>query len=147
MKVVPGTHRSQVPHQDTFAADNLLSRGQEIAVRVNPADAVDIVLAPGEMSLHHVLIFHGSEPNRADHPRVGFAVRYVPTHVRQLSGEKDCATLVRGTDRFGHFEHERAPAADLDAAAVRHHAEVLDRQLAILYSGAEGKGKLAPTAA
>ena len=67
MKVVPGTHRSQVPHQDTFAADNLLSRGQEIAVQVNPADAVEIVLAPGEMSLHHVLIFHGSEPNRADH--------------------------------------------------------------------------------
>ena len=31
MRVIPGTHKmDQVPHRDTFAADNLLSRGQEI---------------------------------------------------------------------------------------------------------------------
>jgi ectoine hydroxylase-related dioxygenase (phytanoyl-CoA dioxygenase family) len=143
MRVVPGTHLSQVPHTDTFAEQNLLSRGQEIAVDVREADAVDIVLKPGEMSLHHVLIFHGSEPNRADHPRIGFAIRYVPTHVHQLDGGKGSATLVRGTDRFGHFEHERAPQADLHADAVAHHAAVLDHQLAVLYRGAEGKGKLA----
>ena len=34
MRVIPGSHRfEQVAHRDTFAADNLLSRGQEIAVR------------------------------------------------------------------------------------------------------------------
>jgi hypothetical protein len=121
----------------------LFARGQEIAVDVHESDAVDIVLKPGEMSLHHVLIFHGSEPNRADHPRIGFAIRYVPTHVHQLDGGKGSATLVRGTDAFGHFEHERAPQADLHADAVAHHAAVLDHQLAVLYRGAEGKGKLA----
>lgn len=142
MKVVPGTHRTQAPHRDTFAGDNMLSRGQEIAVEVREEDAVDIVLAPGEMSLHHVLLFHGSEPNRAAWPRVGFAVRYVPTHVRQLSGERDSATLVRGTDRHGHFEHERAPREEMGAAETAHHAEVLDRQLAILYRGAAEAGKL-----
>lgn len=147
MRVVPSTHRVQVPHSDTFASDNLLSRGQEIAVDVRDEDAVDVVLAPGEMSLHHVLLFHGSEPNRADHPRIGFAVRYVPTHVSQLSGERDSATLVRGTDRHMNFEHERAPAADLHPDAVAHHAAVLERQLAILYRGSAGKGKLGPEAA
>ena len=142
MRVVPGTHLAPVPHADTFAADNLLSRGQEIAVEVNEADAVDITLAPGEMSLHHVLIVHGSEPNRATWPRVGFAVRYVPTHVRQLNGKRDSALLVRGHDRFGNFEHEMPPAADLDPGAVAHHKAVLDRNLAILYAGAAQAGKL-----
>src|SRR3982750_11047 len=63
MRVVPGTHRSQVPHEDRFDDANLLSRGQEVAVEVDPASVVDVVLQPGEMSLHHVLLFHGSEPN------------------------------------------------------------------------------------
>ena len=36
MRFVPGSHRHRiVPHVDTFAADNLLSRGQEIAVDVD----------------------------------------------------------------------------------------------------------------
>ena len=70
----------------------------------------------------------------------------MPTHVRQLSGEKDSATLVRGTDRHGHFEHEHAPLAEMDDAAVAHHAAVLDRQLAILYRGAERAGQLGTTA-
>ena len=143
MRVVPGTHLKAVPHADTFAADNLLSRGQEIAAEVNEADAVDITLAPGEMSLHHVLIVHGSEPNRADWPRVGFAVRYVPTHVRQLNGDRDSALLVRGEDRFGHFEHEVPPESDLHPDAVARHAAIVDAKLEVLYAGASQAGKRA----
>lgn len=141
MRVVPGTHTKPVPHDDTFAADNLLSRGQEIAAVVNEADAVDITLAPGEMSLHHVLIVHGSEPNRATWPRIGFAVRYVPTHVRQLSGERDSALLVRGVDHLGHFDHEVPPAADLHPDAVARHTLAVDRKLSVLYEGASQAGK------
>lgn len=144
MRVVPGTHLKPMPHNDTFAEQNMLSRGQEIAVAVNEADAVDITLAPGEMSLHHVLIVHGSEPNRAAWPRVGFAVRYVPTHVRQLNGERDSALLVRGEDRFGHFEHELPPEGDLHPAAVARHAAIVDRKLEVLYAGATQAGKRAP---
>ncbi|MEO8523752.1 MAG: phytanoyl-CoA dioxygenase family protein, partial [Caldimonas sp.] len=100
MRVVPGTHRAQVPHEDRFDDANLLSRGQEVAVAVDPETVVDVVLMPGEMSLHHVLLFHGSEPNRSSQPRIGFAIRYVPTHVRQLSPIRDSALLVRGRDDF-----------------------------------------------
>jgi hypothetical protein len=145
MRVVPGTHRAQVPHADTFAKDNLLSRGQEVAVEVDEREAVDIILQPGEMSLHHVLIVHGSEPNRATWPRIGLAVRYVPTHVRQLGGEKDGALPVRGADRFGHFEPELPPEGELHPAALARHKATLDRQLAILYRGAAGAGKLGAT--
>jgi hypothetical protein len=145
MRVIAGTHLTQVPHADTFAETNMLSRGQEIAVEVDEDKAIDIVLNPGEMSLHHVLIFHGSPPNRASFPRIGFAMRYVPAHVHQLDGGKGSATLVRGRDDTGHWEHERPPVSDLHPDAVAHHAAVLDRQLATLYRGADGKGKLAAT--
>jgi non-heme Fe2+,alpha-ketoglutarate-dependent halogenase len=147
MRVVPGTHLAPVPHTDTFAPANLLSRGQEVAVDVPDGAAVDIVLQPGEMSLHHVLIVHGSEPNKASWPRIGFAVRYVPTHVHRLGGEKDSALLVRGTDRHGNFEHEIPPQAELHPDALARHAAILDRQLAVLYRGAAGTGKLGATVA
>ena len=144
MQVVPGTHHVQVKHEDRFDDDNLLSRGQEVAVKVDSAGVVNVELQPGQMSLHHVLLFHGSEPNRSTRPRIGFAIRYVPTHVRQLSPIRDSALLVCGEDRYGHFDHERSPVADMDAAAVASHADATDRQLRILYAGAQARGKLNP---
>lgn len=135
MRVIPGTHRQQVAHRDTFNPDNLLTRGQEVAVDVDPAQAVDLVLAPGEMSLHHVLLVHGSEPNRSRARRIGFAIRYVPTQVRQIAGTRDSAVLVRGVDRFRHFDAERRPAYDLAPEAVQHHAEVTATQAQTLYRG------------
>jgi hypothetical protein len=133
MRVIPGSHRGdQLAHRDTFAHDNLLSRGQEIAVEVDGAHAVDLVLQPGEMSLHHVRLIHGSEPNPSARRRIGFAIRYLPTHVRQTVGERDYATLVRGVDTFHHFEEEQRPASDMDAAARAFHARVTGAQLKVL---------------
>ena len=37
MKFVAGTHKQQVQHEDTFDQNNLLTRGQEIAVKVDEA--------------------------------------------------------------------------------------------------------------
>ncbi|HYF59436.1 MAG TPA: phytanoyl-CoA dioxygenase family protein [Burkholderiaceae bacterium] len=145
MKVVPGTHLRQVEHVDTFDESNLLSRGQEIRVEVKPDEVVPVILRPGQMSLHHVLIFHGSEPNASDDRRIGFAIRYIPTHVRQVNGPRESATLVRGVDRFGHFDLETAPEAAMHPDAVARHAAVVDRQLAILYAGAARPGKLGAT--
>ena len=137
MQVVPGSHRHPVRHVDTFHPDNLLSRGQEIAVEVDEREAVDIVLAAGEMSLHHVLLVHGSRPNTSGDRRVGFAIRYVPTRVRQLSDVRDSATLVRGRDSFGHFDLEPRPEADLSPDMLARHAEISDRQARILYKGTD----------
>jgi hypothetical protein len=94
-----------------------------------------------------VLIFHGSEPNTADYRRVGFAIRYIPTHVRQVAGPRESATLVRGADRHGYFDLEPAPEADLHPDAVARHAAIVDRQLKILYAGAAKPGKLGGTVA
>ncbi|HVZ00414.1 MAG TPA: phytanoyl-CoA dioxygenase family protein [Dongiaceae bacterium] len=137
LRVVPGSHLAdQLPHRDTFAPGNLLSRGQEVAVEVDEEEAVDVVLAPGEMSLHNVRLIHGSEPNNAEHRRIGFAIRYIPTRIRQLNGIPDSATLVRGVDRYGHFAPEPAPAADFHPDAVAFHAQNYDLHMNILYAGA-----------
>ena len=137
MQVVPGTHhREQVAHKDTFAENNLLSRGQEIAVEVDPKDVVDVVLQPGEMSLHHVRLFHCSEPNRSDLPRIGFAIRYIPTYIRQTTEARDSATLVRGTDEFGHFDPEPRPRTEFDPECVAFHKAMLENAEKILYAGA-----------
>ena len=135
MGFIPGTHtRDQIPHRDTFAQDNLLTRGQEVAVEVNEADAVTIELQPGEMSLHHVRLVHGSPPNPSSDRRIGFAIRYIPTSVAQVAGE-DSATLVRGVDNHHHFELEPRPARDMDPAFVKMHKDIAERSARILYRG------------
>jgi non-heme Fe2+,alpha-ketoglutarate-dependent halogenase len=135
MRMVPGSHGEQLVHHDTFAQHNLLSRGQEIAVEVDEGHAVDVLLRAGEMSLHHVRMVHGSPANRSDDRRVGFAIRYIPTSLRQLAGDGDCATLVRGVDTYHHFTPERPPTADLAPDARAQHAESVARTARILYRG------------
>jgi ectoine hydroxylase-related dioxygenase (phytanoyl-CoA dioxygenase family) len=135
MRMIPGSHGDQLVHRDTFAPENLLSRGQEIEVEVDEARGVDILLRAGEMSLHHVRMVHGSPANRSDDRRIGFAIRYIPTHVKQLTGEDDYAMLVRGVDEHHHFLPEHAPASDLAPEARAHHAEVVGRVGKILYRG------------
>ncbi len=116
----PRTKMDQAPHRDTFATDNLLSRGQEISVDVDESKAAMLQLAAGEMSLHHVRLIHGSDPNPSDDRRIGFAIRYVPTYVRQVAGSADSATLVRGKDRFGNFELEPRPESDMSPEALAY---------------------------
>lgn len=48
LRVVPGSHRPPLlPQRETYAADNMLSRGQEIALEVDDNHAVDLPLRPG----------------------------------------------------------------------------------------------------
>jgi ectoine hydroxylase-related dioxygenase (phytanoyl-CoA dioxygenase family) len=136
MQVIPGTHsKDQMPHRDSFADGNMLSRGQEIAVAVDQSKAVDVVLRPGEMSLHHVRIAHGSQHNRSQQRRVGFAIRYIPTHIRQ-TGTRTTALLVRGIDEHGNFDPEPIPSAEFEPSAVAFHAQALARLSEVGYAGA-----------
>lgn len=139
LRVVPGSHtKGQLRHVDSFAETNMLSRGQEVAVDVTEDEAHDIELQPGEMSLHHVRLVHGSEPNRAHYPRVGFAVRYIPTHVRQ-NGGRTFAVLARGRDDYRHFDDPPRPDAALSPDAWKTHQESLKRTNAILMATATQK--------
>ena len=113
MRIIPGSHlKGSLEHKDTFSKDNLLTRGQEISVEVDEKEAKDIILSPGQMSLHHVSIVHGSDPNTSSIDRIGFAIRYISTHVKQ-NGGRTSATLAKGTDEYNHFDLEPYPESEL----------------------------------
>ena len=140
MRFVPGSHqRSLVPHKDTFDENNLLSRGQEITVDVNDADGVNVILEPGQASLHHGHLFHASGPNTTDQRRVAAAIRFISTSMRQETGDRTLVTLVSGEDHYGHFTVAGPPRGRL----VEEDFELCRRDAAIkrqiLYVGAEGK--------
>jgi ectoine hydroxylase-related dioxygenase (phytanoyl-CoA dioxygenase family) len=142
MRMVPESHRAGiVPHRDTFAADNILSRGQEIAGGVDESRAVDIVLRPGEMSLHHGRMFHASGPNLTAGRRIAFVVRYIAPAMRQTRGERDFAVLVRGEDRFHHFVNPPLPTVEFAPDAVAMVARMDEDQTTFLYEGAAQKGR------
>jgi hypothetical protein len=95
----------------------MLFTHEELAGDVDESKAVDITLAQGDMSLHHVKILHGSPPNRSAGRRMGYAIRYVAPHVKQR-GDVNSATLVRGTDRYGYFAQDPVPTRDMEPEIV-----------------------------
>jgi len=144
MRVVPGSHHHDlVPHTNTLAPNNMLSYGQEIETKVDENTAADLVLQPGEMSLHHAMIIHGSAPNRSRDRRIGFAIRYLPTSVRQTAGWRDWARLVRGVDDFHNFDSEPVPREYDAPEAHALHAEAHNRRKAAKRSIVEAAAKQA----
>jgi len=145
VRVFSGSHkRGILPHTDTFGADNMLSRGQEVSADLDEAMAVDMVLRPGEMSLHHTRTVHGSRPNRSGAPRLGFVITFMAPATTMM-GPRTGATLVRGVDTHGHFDPEDArPAADLDPAGVAAHDLAMQPFAAAINVGAEVDGRVSP---
>ena len=138
MRVLPGSHREEVlPHRDEYHDDNLLTRGQEIAVDVDESKTVSMALAPGQASLHNVGLAHASGPNRTDDRRIGISMHYISTRTRQTAGEWDSAALVRGEDRYGHFQLAPVPSRDLDPDAVAFHERASGALRDILFRDAE----------
>lgn len=119
MRMVPGSHRRElVSHRDTFHEDNLLTRGQEIAVPVDERDAMDIVLRPGQFSLHHGHTYHASHANRSDDRRIGISINYISPTMSVRGGTKPMVRLVRGQDEYGHFELVAPPRGVMDARDI-----------------------------
>ena len=102
MRVVPGTHGERLNHTHEVHKDNMVRSGLTIERAVDENEVVDIELNPGEISLHHVRIIHGSRPNHSMNKRIGFAVRYVATSVNQNIQNHD-VILARGEDKFGNY--------------------------------------------
>jgi ectoine hydroxylase-related dioxygenase (phytanoyl-CoA dioxygenase family) len=134
MRYAPAAHLAPLDHAERPAQDNMLTRGQEIAVDIDEASAVDVVLKAGEVAFHHALAPHASGPNGTDAPRIGFAIRYAPTSIRQTGGPPITARLARGTDRFGHFALEEGPEAALSPAALAAHEKALSAHAATGFS-------------
>ena len=141
MQMIPGSHIPPLrDHVDTYGEDNLLTRGQTVE-GIDESKAVTVPLRPGQFSLHHPRIVHGSGPNRSTERRIGFALQsYIATDVKQVLGDM-YVQQARGTDEFAyHPEAPRVQEAMTDAAvALRIDA---NKKLSdILYAGAEKIGK------
>ena len=136
MDLVGGSHKqSLLPHNDTMAENNLLSRGQEVVATVTEEDKTNVELQPGEMSLHHGQCIHGSGPNTSNDRRIGFAVRYISTEARQQSKNREYAMLARGIDRTDGFIHYAPPTRLFDPACTELYEEVRREQTKILAAG------------
>ena len=111
MRVIPGSHKhGQMAHNTVHDGMNLLVRGEQI-ITVDDSRAVDVVLSPGQMSLHQSDLVHGSRANTSDEPRIGFIVRFV-TH-RVLKRDRPLLR-VRGSASCGHLRLGTPPTRQND---------------------------------
>jgi len=140
MTMIAGSHKTKIQeHEDTFAENNILTRGQVIQ-NVDESKAVDLILEPGEMSIHHGAVIHGSQPNNSTHRRIGFSLQsYMPPNIKQIVG-RNIWTHVRGKKR----EDEDGilldrPKFNMDPATVEQRRIANENLSEILYNGAKVK--------
>jgi len=128
VQIVPGSQtQGQLRHADKPNTDLMLSRGQTLAKKVDERDAVNLIMKPGDVSFHHTLAVHRSQPNNTDQPRIGIGISYIPTRVRHVGETRLSATLVRGTDNYGHFDLEPELESSESLTAVEIHADSIGR--------------------
>lgn len=87
LRVIPGSHTGELAAmREVTDVETVL--GKEIAAPVDDSRAVDIVLEPGDIEVHHPNIVHGSNANASPHRRCGLTIRYIPTSTRIVSAEQ-----------------------------------------------------------
>ncbi len=130
LKIIPGRHDRTLDF-DMIPEENHLLRFSRRVRGVDPATAVCVELEPGQMSVHGNGVVHGSEPNRSDRRRVGFACIFAPPHVHPTKGGRMSASLMRGTDTHGLYDRDPVPECDFDPAAVAAIERALSGSLAL----------------
>ena len=142
MSMIPGSHKQSIrKHEDTFAENNILTRGQ-VVKDVDKSKAVDLILKPGEMSIHHGAAIHGSKPNKSKQRRIGFSLQsYMTPSVEQIVG-KNIWMHIRGKkrqDRDGMRLYR--PQYDMDSRSVSQRKFADENYSNILYNGSKIKRK------
>jgi len=110
LKVVPGSHKNSLLDMVEAHEDAVLP--SEIPVEVDERDAVELELAPGDVSVHHPNIFHGSDANLTDRWRRGLTIRYIPTSVKITDPEAASPFLLRGAPVPGLNAYLPVPDAE-----------------------------------
>jgi ectoine hydroxylase-related dioxygenase (phytanoyl-CoA dioxygenase family) len=121
LRVIPRSHRDHVLHEHLHEDRNDLTLNQRMAAGAfDEADAVDLELQPGQMSLHDIYMIHGAKANISDKRRTGVALRYMPStsvferDLRPADGKSGVAVnfarrplwLLKGVDRSGRNDFE-----------------------------------------
>jgi ectoine hydroxylase-related dioxygenase (phytanoyl-CoA dioxygenase family) len=116
LRVIPRSHAGRRLHAHLPEDRTDLALSQSLAAGTfDEATAVDIELAPGQLSLHDVYTIHGAAANTGATRRTGVALRYMPAgshfdrSLRPAEGASGVPVdfarrpiwLVRGADRSG----------------------------------------------
>jgi len=118
LRVVPRSHQlGLIPHDDLPDPDNLTSQGATARAAIDTP--MDIAMRAGEMSIHHPLILHASNPNRSDGARIGFSATYSGS---ALSGSRTSVAWVRGRGEAHRHETTGPGALSLEEAVAAHRA-------------------------
>ena len=126
MRVITGSHkRGLLDHEEIRDQNNLLRRGERIRAEVDESTAVDIELRPGEMSLHHCNIIHGSNANCSVDKRIGFIVRFVTSRIKPKGRP---LMKVRGSADCRHLELVGEPAETDQATAFERWTDFTQRR-------------------
>ena len=141
MYMWPGSHiDGEREHDDTYGKDNLLTRGQTVA-NVPDNETVAIELKPGQLSLHHPWIVHGSGQNTSQKRRVGLAIQsYISTDVEQVHGET-FVQLGRGIDEYNYHPHVMRNSGLMVEPEVEYWNKANKALQGVLYHGAKKLGK------
>lgn len=119
----------QLRHQ-TRVVENSVNRAAQMITEAVDERATEMMpLKAGRFSFHHGMAIHRSAPNCSDHRRIGLGLNYLPTRSKGTGSIRTAAMLVRGEDRYGHFELVGPPSAECapDAVAVHERATGLYR--------------------
>ncbi len=115
LRVIPGSHRpGQLARHSENNASGLSLNLELDGDQFDESTAEDIILQRGQVSLHDVYLYHGSDANRSDSPRRGMTLRYMPTtsvyhHDEETRFQREGVLemsnrtifLMRGVDRSG----------------------------------------------
>ena len=119
LRVVPRSHRlGLVPHADRPNPNNLTTKGLTAQVEID--EPHDIVMREGEMSLHHPLILHASNPNQSAESRIGFSATY---STPALTASRTAVSWVRGDGPRDYFKIVDQPVErELEEAIAAYRA-------------------------
>jgi hypothetical protein len=125
MQALPGSHRwGALEHDDKPEPMNMIRRGQGISGRFDQAQGQFMPVGAGQMSLHHTDLVHASGGNDSDDRRIGYAISYIPAHVRPVGALRPSALCVRGRSH-GHFVEEERLREPLSSQAQDSHSRAL----------------------
>jgi ectoine hydroxylase-related dioxygenase (phytanoyl-CoA dioxygenase family) len=96
MRVIPGTQTLDLQEMKPNEAVDSVLHSEIDASFVDDTNAVDFVLAPGDVSIHNPKIVHGSNANTSDRWRVGLTIRYIPTSTAITRDGAGSPYLLRG---------------------------------------------------
>ena len=122
--MIPGSHKNGFfEHHSTEDKNNVLSRGQTVKdIDINKA--VSCPLEPGEVSFHHGLTLHASQPNFSNDRRIGLNFQFISTDMKQLKSKNDSAICIRGEDKHKNFKTDKVAKDDFDHEAYQHLLEL-----------------------